>query len=121
MTGPLLSACKPRTDQERHRSMTALTITAEQHPAFPITLYGRPDNMCFGCKKTKQAFKDAGVQFRYVDLTDDANAGDLEALRALGVQQVPYVITPEGEWMGLDKAKIDAATAGYRAAVEAAQ
>lgn len=87
---------------------------------FPITVYGKPDAMCFGCRKTKLRLNEAGIPYRYVDLTDDANAADLAALKSLGVGQAPYVITPTTEWGGLDVDNIDAAIEQYRQAVAAA-
>lgn len=87
---------------------------------FAITVYGKPDAMCFGCRKTKERFAAAGVPFRYVDLTDDANAADLAALKSLGVSGAPYVMTPVAEWGGLNRDKIDATIEQYRQAVPAA-
>lgn len=87
------------------------------NPAFPITVYGKPDAMCFGCKKTKEHFNTMGVQYRYVDLTDPANEADLKAIKALGFSSAPYVITPNDEWAGLMPGKFKAAADEYLQAV----
>lgn len=94
--------------------------TNSVNPLFPITLYGKPDNMCFGCKKTKEKFNEAGVQYQYFDLTLPENAPLLEALQEQQVMSAPYIETPDDKWVGAVKDKLDKAIAGYKAAVEAA-
>lgn len=98
----------------------ALTLHPAQHPAYPVTLYGKPDRQCFGCKKTKDLLNEAGIQYRFVDLTDPANEADFDALQALGVKQVPYVVTPTMDWSGLLPDTVAEAIDEYREAVGSA-
>lgn len=74
-----------------------------------ITIYGKPDVMCFGCKQTKRAFSAAGVEFEFIDITDPANQAGLEYItEELGYMQAPVVVvTDDDHWSGLDPANIE--------------
>ena len=69
-----------------------------------ITIYGKPDATCFGCKKTKDRFTAAGVEFVFIDITDPANAAALAYItEELGYQQAPVVVVEEADhWGGLN-------------------
>ena len=53
-----------------------------------ITVYTKPN--CVQCTATKRTLSKAGVTFREVDLTVDADA--LDHLKALGYAQAPVVV-----------------------------
>lgn len=86
------------------------------NPAYPITVFGKPDAQCFGCKSTKAQFAAAGLQFAYVDLTDEDNAELVATFKEQGILQAPYVVTPDQKWTGLVPDNIKAAIAAYQAA-----
>lgn len=73
-----------------------------------ITIFEKPTG-CFGCKKTKELFDAAGVQFVTVDITtnDQALAYITEEL---GYSQAPVVVYEkdgsEDHWSGLNPTKI---------------
>lgn len=94
--------------------------TNSVNPVFPITLYGKPNSMCFGCKKVKEKFNEAGIEYQFFDVTLPENAPLLEALQEQQIMSVPYIETPIGNWTGAVKDELDKAIAGYKAAVEAA-
>lgn len=74
-----------------------------------ITIYGKPDATCFGCKKTKDRFTAAGVEFVFIDITLAANAAALEYVtEELGYRQAPVVVVSDTDhWAGLDPANIE--------------
>jgi len=61
-----------------------------------ITVYTKPN--CVQCTATKRALSKAGVTYREVDLTVDANA--LAHLKALGYAQAPVVVAGPDSWSG---------------------
>ena len=91
----------------------------QKNPTYPITVYGKPDNQCFGCKKTKAKFDAAGVEYEFFDLTRPENEPLLEALKDHGIQSVPHVETPDGDWTGMNPPRINAAISAYHLAVAA--
>lgn len=68
-----------------------------------VTVYGKPG--CRACDSTKRQLKKHGVEFNYVDFTQDAVAAQLLADNE--VKAAPYVVAPTGSWSGLDEAEID--------------
>lgn len=68
-----------------------------------VTVYGKPG--CRACEATKRRLKKQGVEFNYVDFTQDETAAKL--LEDNGVKAAPYVTAPTGNWSGLDEAEID--------------
>lgn len=68
-----------------------------------VTVYGKPG--CRACESTKRRLKKHGVEFNYVDFTQDEDAAKL--LADNGVKAAPYVTAPTGSWSGLDEAEID--------------
>jgi glutaredoxin-like protein NrdH len=73
-----------------------------------ITVYEKPLG-CFGCKKTKELFDAAGVQFTAVDITTNDQALAY-VTDELGYSQVPVVVYEkdgsEDHWSGLNPTKI---------------
>ena len=68
-----------------------------------VTVYGKPG--CRACVNTTRQLKKNGVEFTYIDFTQDADAEAL--LHSRGVKAAPFVTSPVGDWSGLDEAKID--------------
>ncbi|GAB3522838.1 glutaredoxin family protein [Arthrobacter monumenti] len=74
-----------------------------------ITIYTKPQG-CFGCAKTKDLFKAAGVAFTEVDINTNEQA--LEYIsEELGYAQAPVVVYDkdgtEDHWLGLNPEKIN--------------
>lgn len=82
-----------------------------------ITIYGKPDAKCFGCKQTKKAFIAAGVEFEFIDITEPANQAARDYIvNKLGYMRAPVVVVTEDDhWSGLDPANIERVIA-HRAA-----
>lgn len=78
-----------------------------------IIIYGKPDATCFGCKKTKELFTAAGVEFTFIDITREANEAErVYVTTTLGYMQAPVVMLSETDhWSGLDPKNIDRAIA----------
>lgn len=68
-----------------------------------VTVYGKPG--CRACDNTKRQFKKHGVEFEYVDFTQDEEGAATVA--SAGVLSAPYVTSPVGNWSGLDEAMIN--------------
>lgn len=68
-----------------------------------VTVYGKPG--CRACVGTTRQFKKHGVDFDYIDVTQDEEA--FAYVKGQGVASMPYVETPTGSWSGLDEAMID--------------
>ena len=100
---------------DTERPALALVPTLLEAPV--TTLYGKPTGAgCFQCDKTAAKLEAAGVPFEKVDVTTDMQA--LAAIREMGYQQVPVVVTtrpgqPDEVWSGLNPAKIDALIARW--------
>lgn len=78
-----------------------------------IIIYGKPDATCFGCKKTKEHFAAAGVEFTFIDITQKANEAAREYVTTtLGYMRAPVVMLSETDhWSGLDPKNIERAIA----------
>lgn len=68
-----------------------------------VTVYGKPG--CRACMSTTRQFKKGGVEFNYVDFTQDPEAEAF--LHGEGVKSAPYVVSPVGSWSGLDEYMIN--------------
>lgn len=75
-----------------------------------ITVYTKPS--CVQCNATKRALAKAGLAYREVDLTQDAEA--LETVKAMGYQSAPVVFAEGDHWSGFRPDKIKALTAAAR-------
>lgn len=73
-----------------------------------ITIYGKPDATCQGCRLTKKKFSEAGVKFSFVDITLPDNAAALAYVTEdLGYQQAPVVVVDDQDhWSGISPANI---------------
>lgn len=70
------------------------------------TVYTRPG--CVQCNATFRALNKAGVDYRTIDVSDDAAA--LEHVRGLGYMQAPVVETESDHWSGFRPDKISSLT-----------
>lgn len=75
-----------------------------------VTVYTKPS--CVQCNATKRALAKAGLAYREVDLTQDAEA--LETVKAMGYQSAPVVFAEGDHWSGFRPDKIKALTATAR-------
>ena len=75
-----------------------------------VTVYTKPS--CVQCNATKRALAKAGLAYREVDLTQDAEA--LETVKAMGYQSAPVVFAEGDHWSGFRPDKIKALTAAAR-------
>lgn len=75
-----------------------------------VTVYTKPS--CVQCNATKRALAKAGLAYREVDLTQDAEA--LETVKAMGYQAAPVVFAGGEHWSGFRPDKIKALTAAAR-------
>ena len=73
-----------------------------------VTIYTQPG--CFGCKKTEEKFKDAGVDYTLVDVTENP-AALTYVKEELGYMSAPVVVVEDGtgqdHWSGLNPTNID--------------
>lgn len=61
-----------------------------------ITVYSKP--ACVQCTATTRALDAKGLDYRLIDLTEDAEA--MEKVMAMGYRQAPVVIAGEAHWAG---------------------
>jgi glutaredoxin len=85
------------------------TLTTDANLVPVTTVLGKPG--CFGCTKTAEFFDREGVPFEYFDVTQPENAQHLAAMRELGYNQAPVVITQvfgagDVHWSGLNPPKL---------------
>lgn len=69
-----------------------------------ITVYSKPS--CVQCSATYRALDKAGLPYRTVDISLDAEA--LEQVKSLGYTQAPVVVAGEDHWSGFRPDKIKA-------------
>lgn len=69
-----------------------------------VTVYTKPD--CVQCDSTKTLFKNLGVAYQEVDLTQDAQA--LRTVKEAGFRSAPVVIANGEAWSGFNEEKIRA-------------
>lgn len=80
-----------------------------------ITVYTKP--MCVQCDATKRALNKAGLEYKLVDITEDAEA--LAQVKSMGFLQAPVVTTENDAWSGFRPDKIKALAANSAAAKSA--
>lgn len=73
-----------------------------------ITVYSKPS--CVQCNATYRALDSKGLHYTTVDLTADNAA--LEAVKAMGYQQAPVIVTDDDHWSGFRPDKIAALSEG---------
>lgn len=61
-----------------------------------VTVYSKP--ACVQCTATTRALEARGLDYRLIDLTEDAQA--MERVTSLGYRQVPVVVAGEDHWAG---------------------
>ena len=67
-----------------------------------MTVYTKPD--CGQCMMTVRVLESKGIDFRAIDLTDDAEA--LATVKAMGYAQAPVVVTGDDHWAGFRPDKL---------------
>lgn len=67
-----------------------------------ITVYSKPS--CVQCNATYRALDSKGLRYTTIDLTADRAA--LEAVKAMGYQQAPVIVTDDDHWSGFRPDKI---------------
>ncbi|WP_019203885.1 glutaredoxin-like protein NrdH [Tsukamurella sp. 1534] len=69
-----------------------------------ITVYTKP--ACVQCNATYKALDKAGLEYRVVDITEDADARDY--VMALGYLQAPVVVAGDAHWSGFRPDRVKA-------------
>lgn len=69
-----------------------------------ITVYSKP--ACVQCTATTREMDKKGVEYQYIDITEDADA--MQTITDLGYRQVPVVIHGDDHWGGFRPDKIGA-------------
>lgn len=72
-----------------------------------ITVYTKP--ACVQCNATYKALDKAGVEYRVIDISEDADARDY--VMALGYLQAPVVVAGDDHWSGFRPDRIKALAA----------
>ena len=67
-----------------------------------IVVYSKP--ACVQCTATTREMDRKGITYKYVDLTEDAEA--METVRDLGYMQAPVVVAGDDHWAGFRPDKI---------------
>lgn len=68
-----------------------------------ITVYGKPG--CQGCRLTTRRLTHHGLPHRYIDVTEDSDAG--LTVTALGYMSLPVVTVGDVHWSGFRLDKLD--------------
>lgn len=76
-----------------------------------ITVYSQPG--CFPCRGVKRYLDSRNIEYRAVDITEDADA--LAQLRELGYQQTPVVVYGTEHHSGFQPSRLDAIIASLPA------
>ncbi|MBW4964035.1 glutaredoxin-like protein NrdH [Sulfitobacter sp. CW3] len=61
-----------------------------------ITVYSKP--ACVQCTATTRALDLRGLEYRVIDLTQDAEA--MQSVTEMGYRQVPVVVAGDAHWAG---------------------
>ena len=69
-----------------------------------ITVFGK--SACTQCTATTREMERKGIEYTYVDLTEDSTA--LDKVTSLGYKQAPVVIAGNDHWAGFRPDKITA-------------
>jgi glutaredoxin-like protein NrdH len=72
-----------------------------------ITVYTKPS--CVQCNATYRALDKEGLEYRVVDLTEDAEA--LKMVTGLGYNAAPVVVAGEDHWSGFRPDRVKALSA----------
>ncbi len=69
-----------------------------------VTVYSKKN--CVQCNATYRRLDDKGIEYRVIDMTEDASA--LEKVKSLGYLQAPVIVAGDEHWSGFDPNRIDA-------------
>jgi glutaredoxin-like protein NrdH len=69
-----------------------------------VTVYTKPG--CVQCIATFRRLDAKGIEYRPIDMTEDASA--LEKVKSLGYLQAPVIVAGDEHWSGFDPNRIDA-------------
>lgn len=69
-----------------------------------IDVYGKPGSQCPGCVAVKRWLGRAGVDFRFIDVTEDRGA--LDFVLGLGYSGVPVVVRGDEHFQGASPDKV---------------
>jgi len=69
-----------------------------------ITVYSKPS--CVQCTATTREMDRKGIEYQYIDLTEDSEA--METVANMGYRQAPVVVAGEEHWAGFRPDKISA-------------
>lgn len=69
-----------------------------------ITVYSKP--ACVQCTATTREMDKKGIEYQYVDLTEDDAA--METVANMGYRQAPVVVAGDDHWAGFRPDKIGA-------------
>ena len=73
-----------------------------------VTVYSKP--ACVQCNATYRKLDTLGVPYTVIDMSEDADA--LAEVKALGYQQAPVVVAPDGRhWSGFNPSELDSLAA----------
>ncbi|MBM7050448.1 MULTISPECIES: glutaredoxin-like protein NrdH [unclassified Rothia (in: high G+C Gram-positive bacteria)] len=72
-----------------------------------VTVYTKP--ACVQCNMTYRTLDKNGIEYKVVDVTEDAAA--LAYIKDLGYMQAPVVVAGEDHWSGFQPDKINALAA----------
>lgn len=72
-----------------------------------ITVYSKP--ACVQCTATTRELDKKGIEYQYVDITEDADA--MARVVELGHKQAPVVVAGDDHWAGFRPDKISALAA----------
>lgn len=69
-----------------------------------ITVYSKPS--CVQCTATTREMDRKGIEYQYVDLTEDSEA--MQVVTNMGYRQAPVVVAGDDHWAGFRPDKISA-------------
>ena len=72
-----------------------------------ITVYSKP--ACVQCTATTREMDRKGIEYSYIDLTEDADA--MATVTSMGYRQAPVVVAGDDHWAGFRPDKISALAA----------
>jgi glutaredoxin-like protein NrdH len=78
------------------RAPPSLCTTTDRDMGMTITVYSKP--ACVQCTATTRALDMRGLEYRVIDLTQDAEA--MQSVTEMGYRQVPVVVAGDAHWAG---------------------
>jgi glutaredoxin-like protein NrdH len=111
---PTLAGICPTLHPKEPRQMEAVTDLMPREDAPVIKVYSKTP--CVQCNAVKNKLKKELADFEVVDVGLPENAGDLEALQALGYMTVPVTFVNDEHFPGFDPDRLMDAVARQRRA-----